>query len=56
MFKKEEHSKFELQIIDCDALNVIQRKNIDYGITEREIINVLHIILSNIMDCVAKKK
>ena len=56
LFNKEDNSKLELQIVDCDQLNILQRKKIDFGISEREINNVLHLIASNIMDCIQSKK
>lgn len=56
LFSKDEHSKFEFQIIDCDQLTVLMRKKIDYGTTEREINNVLHLIVSTILDCFQSKK
>lgn len=56
LFSKDENSKLEFQIIDCDQLSVLMRKKIDYGTTEREINNVLHLIVSTILDCFQAKK
>ena len=56
LFNKDDNSKLELQIVDCDQLTILQRKKIDFGISEREINNVLHFIASNIMDCIQTKK
>ena len=56
LFNKDDNSKLELQIVDCDQLTILQRKKIDFGISEREINNVLHFIASNIMDCIQSKK
>ena len=56
LFNKDDNTKLELQIVDCDQLTILQRKKIDFGISEREINNVLHFIASNIMDCIQTKK
>ena len=56
VFSKEDHSKFEFQIVDNDKLKIVSRKKLDYGTSEREINNILHLIVSIISECMSAKK
>ena len=56
IFFADEEKKFEFQIVDNDKLKIVSRKKLDYGITEREINNLLHLIVSIISECMQSKK
>lgn len=55
-FLKEDTSKFEFSIVDCDRLKLFSRKRLEFGSTQREVNQILHTVMTTLVELLNRVK